>query len=165
MRKTIVLGSALILLLAVNYGIYRKEQLLAHGRTVLIELAPVDPRSLMQGDYMALRYRLEEPARALLPAGVRDGYLILRVAENGVAEMQRFSPRPDPAADELALRLRVRNDHLKLASNAFFFQEGTADRYRSARYGLFRVGANGEALLTGLCDERLQRLGAADAGG
>ncbi|MFX7329222.1 GDYXXLXY domain-containing protein, partial [Acinetobacter baumannii] len=34
----------------------QKEMLLKEGQLVLLPLAPVDPRSLMQGDYMALRY-------------------------------------------------------------------------------------------------------------
>ncbi|XOT97907.1 GDYXXLXY domain-containing protein, partial [Alcaligenes pakistanensis] len=30
------------------------------GQTVLLELAPVDPRSLMQGDYMSLNFALSQ---------------------------------------------------------------------------------------------------------
>ena len=33
-----------------------RQGLLRNGRTVYLELAPVDPRSLLQGDYMALNY-------------------------------------------------------------------------------------------------------------
>ncbi|KIG15596.1 putative membrane protein [Enhygromyxa salina] len=38
----------------------QKERVLSTGQTVLLPLAPVDPRSLMQGDYMILRYELED---------------------------------------------------------------------------------------------------------
>ena len=41
-----------------NVGIWQKEQLIAHGQPVFVELAPVDPRSLMQGDYMRLEFRV-----------------------------------------------------------------------------------------------------------
>ncbi|MET0351671.1 MAG: GDYXXLXY domain-containing protein, partial [Rhizobacter sp.] len=58
---TVLIFVATVLALAVaNVGIARKEALIAHGRTVLVELAPVDPRSLMQGDYMRLNFRLPE---------------------------------------------------------------------------------------------------------
>ena len=39
-----------------NGSIWQREQLLGSGRVVILELAPVDPRSLMQGDYMALTF-------------------------------------------------------------------------------------------------------------
>ena len=52
-----LLGGLLVLGIA-NFAIWQKEDVLANGRTILLELAPVDPRSLMQGDYMALRFRL-----------------------------------------------------------------------------------------------------------
>ena len=34
------------------------ERYIADGQPVFVELAPVDPRSLMQGDYMQLNFRL-----------------------------------------------------------------------------------------------------------
>ncbi|MET0346848.1 MAG: GDYXXLXY domain-containing protein [Casimicrobiaceae bacterium] len=43
----------------------------------------------------------------------------------------------------------------KLGTNAFFFEEGTGDRYAGARYGEFRVAPDGEAILTGLRDGAL----------
>ena len=46
-----------------NVAIYRNERLLASGETLYLELAPVDPRSLMQGDYMRLRYAVERSDR------------------------------------------------------------------------------------------------------
>ena len=60
MRKALVIAAGVLLLAAVNWGIYSRERLLASGRVVMLELAPVDPRSLMQGDYMALRFALAE---------------------------------------------------------------------------------------------------------
>ena len=59
MKKTIFIASTLLVFAAFNYGIFQKEEIKANGETVLLELAPVDPRSLMQGDYMRLRYAIE----------------------------------------------------------------------------------------------------------
>ena len=36
-----------------------KETTILKGKLVYLELAPVDPRSLMQGDYMALYYAIQ----------------------------------------------------------------------------------------------------------
>ncbi|WP_414673872.1 GDYXXLXY domain-containing protein, partial [Marinimicrobium sp. UBA4509] len=52
MRRGIALVTALAILVLVNFSIYEKEQHLAQGEIMYLELAPVDPRSLMQGDYM-----------------------------------------------------------------------------------------------------------------
>ena len=53
-----LLGLALVLIL-MNMNIIKYENHLANGDSVLLELAPVDPRGFMQGDYMALSYALE----------------------------------------------------------------------------------------------------------
>jgi uncharacterized membrane-anchored protein len=62
-RGAVALLTAVAALTAVNFSIAAKERLLAHGRIVVLELAPVDPRSLMQGDYMQLNYRVAEKSR------------------------------------------------------------------------------------------------------
>ena len=55
-RLAILVLGAFIVLALVNLQIFGKEAIIRDGRTVLLRLAPVDPRSLIQGDYMALRY-------------------------------------------------------------------------------------------------------------
>ena len=52
----IIIINLIILLGFFNNSILQKEKLLTDGQLVLLELAPVDPRSLMQGDYMRLNY-------------------------------------------------------------------------------------------------------------
>jgi len=65
----------------------------------------------------------------------------------------------DAAAAPMELRYRIRKGRVWLGTNAFFFEEGTAERFRTARYGEFRVDrASGEAVLVGLRDERLAAL-------
>ena len=164
MRKTIVLVAGLALLALVNFTIVQREQLLTEGRVVLLELAPVDPRSLMQGDYMALNFKVtvESNSRARSAQVPTDGYVLLALDERGVASVRRLLDENDkaaPAANEVRMRFRVRNERLKFATNAFFFQEGHADRYTSARYGEFRVDTNGEAILVALRDANLKLLG------
>ena len=46
------------LLGAVNYKVQQFEDVLATGKPVILKIAPVDPRSLMQGDYMILNYAI-----------------------------------------------------------------------------------------------------------
>ncbi len=51
----VIMGLVLVLGVA-NYNIGQKQQVVENGQQVLLKLRPVDPRSLMQGDYMRLRY-------------------------------------------------------------------------------------------------------------
>lgn len=46
------------LLGAVNYKVQQFEDVLSTGKPVVLKIAPVDPRSLMQGDYMVLNYAI-----------------------------------------------------------------------------------------------------------
>jgi uncharacterized membrane-anchored protein len=160
----------LLILAFVGWSISAKERLLRDGRTVYLELAPVDPRSIMQGDYMALNYVVAGDIRSRLPrpeeirwgneVEARDGRALVQVDARGVAQFVSLDEGVEPAADQVYMRYRIRNDRLKFASNAYFFQEGTAADYQGARYGRFAVAADGEVLLVALHDENLDQLGA-----
>ena len=149
---TVVAGLVLILAL-VNWQIAAKERVLREGELMLLELAPVDPRSLMQGDYMRLDYAI---TRALYTHEdwPNDGRIVVVNDENGVA---RFVRRAEPGmalgAAEHLLRYRRRSGQIRIGTDAFFFQEGFADFYRGAKYGELRVDADGEGLLIGLRDQ------------
>jgi uncharacterized membrane-anchored protein len=157
MRKRIVLVTGIAVLALVNYSIYRKEQLLADGRMVFLELAPVDPRSLMQGDYMALRFRLQN--EAWVGGGRRDGYMVVAPDSHGVAVFRRVDDGAPLASGELKIHYRVRDNQIRLGTGAFFFQEGNQQYYRGARYGEARIDSGGEMLLTGLRGQGLEKLG------
>jgi len=159
MRNAVLLLTAAIVLVLVNVSIWQREGLITSGRTVLLELAPVDPRSLMQGDYMALRFKVANDA---FPQGriegVKDGRIVLAVDPRSVGTFRRFDDGR-AADDEALLRYRVRNGQPKFATNAFFFQEKQGEFYQGARYGEFRVDPDGEAILVALRGAELQALG------
>ena len=166
MRRLIAVLAGIALLAVANWTIFQRERHLAEGAVVLLELAPVDPRSLMQGDYMALRFRLENDAfgtrnafQRLTGDVPRDGRIVVALDERRVARFVRLDDGTAPSAGELALRYRVRDGRVKFATNAFFFQEGHAQYYERARYGEFRASPSGELLLTHLRGEGLERLG------
>ena len=167
MRSALAIVACVAVLALVNFSIVAKERQLADGKVVYLELAPVDPRSLMQGDYMALRFKLANDARAALhrlPGNVprdsdfnADGRIVATLDAAAVATYRRLDDGTPLAADEVALRYRVRAGRMKFATNAYFFEEGTAERYANARYGVFRVAPNGDLLLTGMRGKDLQQ--------
>jgi uncharacterized membrane-anchored protein len=164
MRKAIALVAGLVLLAVVDWGIWQRERLLTEGRVVLLRLAPVDPRSLMQGDYMRLNF---EVATQAFPFSRRhalaDGHIVVALDGQGVGHFRRFADGRPLAAGEAALRYRVRAGQPNFATNAYFFEEGQAAAFAEAAYGEFRVGKDGEMILTGLRDSRLQPLAGAAA--
>ncbi len=143
----------------VNYGIYGKETLIREGQPVLLALAPVDPRSLIQGDYMDLRYKIAaDLEQRELPW---RGRLVIRLDEQNVAHFVRVDDGTPLAADERLLKYYQHEWTLDLGAPSYFFQEGTADVYQAAEYGELRVDGEGNSVLIGLRDEEFQRLGPA----
>jgi uncharacterized membrane-anchored protein len=158
MRRLFVFTIAIVVLGVVNVEIYIKEQLLAEGTTVLLELAPVDPRSLIQGDYMILRYKITRLPE--LGEAEKDGYLVIERDETQVAHLKRIYENGTPLqANELLLRFRKRGSEIRLGAESFFFQEGHAKYYNDARYGDLRVAPSGESVLVGLRDAQRNILG------
>ena len=165
MRKTIALLAGLAILAFVNFGIYQRERLLEEGQIVLLRLAPIDPRSLMQGDYMQLNFEVANEAFPV--AGRRplaDGHIIVSLDRQRVGHFRRLAGTGPLATGEVKLRYRIRAGQPQFATNAFFFEEGQAAAFSEAAYGEFRVGRDGEMILTGLRDDRLRSLGAGPDG-
>ncbi len=142
-----------------NWAIRDKEQLIARGAPLFVELAPVDPRSLMQGDFMRLRFSLPEPGERQA-TGLLRGQRLYAVAQRdarGVARLPRLmNPGETLAAGEFPLQLTPKDGEWVLVTDAWFFPEGDAARWEKARYGEFRVTPDGRALLVGLADAGLK---------
>ena len=164
MRDALLLLGTLAVLALVNGGAFLNERLLRDGRLVLLELAPRDPRSIMQGDYMTLRFDVaREASRAVAPGSATSGSatsgstarepgtsrrLVLEIDADGVGRFARLDDGTALGPDEALLAFRLRGGEVRLASDAWFFEEGTAARYEAARYGGFRIAPDGRALLT-----------------
>lgn len=162
MRKAIVLAGLVFILAAVNWQVAGKERVLREGTPMLLQLAPVDPRSLMQGDYMRLEYAIARESSAgagALREWPRDGQLVVTLDDDGVAHLvRRHEPGTALAAGERLLRYRRRDGRVRIGTDAFFFQEGLAELYAPARYGEMRVDADGDGLLIGLRDAERRQL-------
>ena len=163
-----LLGLALVLVV-MTMNIAKYENHLATGDTVLLALAPVDPRGFMQGDYMTLSYALERDVFAALnrdPGSYpinEQGYVIVALDNHNVGQFVRLAAdnqtanQPENlATNEMAIHYRIRNGTMQLATNAFFFQEGHGEAFEAAQYGLFRVNDKGEPLLTEMVDSNFQ---------
>jgi uncharacterized membrane-anchored protein len=133
MTRGLLLAGALLVFGGVNWQIASKERLRANGQTVYLELAPIDPRSLMQGDYMALNFAVARSIRGVVSS--EDGgsqVAVLALDQRGVGTYDRLGDGATIKPGEARLRFRMRNNAVWLGTNAFFFHEGDAERYNGS---------------------------------
>ena len=152
-----LVGLALILALA-NWDIAQKRAVVAGGQVLLLELRPADPRSLFQGDYMALALAdATMPGSTIITSLPYRGTVVLSLDENRVGRYARLDDGTPLNANEMRVQYRRHEDwrgpRLDYGAQAFFFQEGDAERYQSARYALLRVAEDGATVLTDLAGE------------
>ena len=155
-----VLG-LLVTLGVVNVAIWQKEDIIAHGRPVYIRLAPVDPRSLMQGDYMALNFELAPALQSELSdlSRLHRPKVSGAIDPRGVVTLEKIAEGVSTLApNEIVIELSPGKQRWVVVTDAWFFKEGDGARWSKARYGEFRVMDDGRALLVGMADEALQRI-------
>ena len=117
----VVAGQLIFLLGFIAY----KEADLRTGREIVLQTAPVDPRSLLQGDYAILDYEI-----ASLPGHMRDierGTSVFVVLKEGpeVWEEEDYRTRL-PSSSHVFIEGRVdRPGHIDLGIGTYFVPEGT----------------------------------------
>ena len=179
MRRLYILAVLVLFLGSYALAAHRMEAVLAEGKTILLALAPVDPRAPLMGDYMALRYVVNNDIRKALAAQKNaqknaqenaakagqkaataceqkrnaEGFAVLRITNEPVPQAATFVRLDDGSplqADEFLLAYRLRGYEVTSAAPAFYFQEGTDHQYAGAKFGVFKLAADGKTLLVGL---------------
>ena len=176
MKRIIPLAIA-ILSVAFFLGlILKNEQHLKQSESIYIRLAPVDPRSLIQGDYMALNYDLgfsglpEQNNQTDIPLNdtviKNKSSVVAYVALDAHRRVVKtsFEPRLLEMYPSTSHRIVLKNpdnhlDTLYPASNSFLFAEGLAECYEAAQYAEFKVDQQGNAILASLRGGDLNTLG------
>lgn len=156
MRHGVWLSAALVLVV-VNAGIWQKERTIAQGKTVHIALAPADPRSLMQGDFMRLRFNLPVDLDAAGQPG-QTRLAIGNVDADGLLTILRFAGSEPLQAGEMAIELTRGQYGWIVVTDAWHFAEGDGGRWARARFGEFRVASDGKAVLVNLKGAKLEAL-------
>jgi uncharacterized membrane-anchored protein len=115
----------------------------AHGKAILLETQPVDPRDLLRGDYLILNYKISDvpvnlfspPVKTELPYGTKifvalapgtnQFYIVARASTNEFAA----------AADEVLVRGEIANRwwnatnsvHVEYGIERYYVAEGTGN--------------------------------------
>jgi uncharacterized membrane-anchored protein len=157
-KKIIFIINLLLFFAVFNWMIIEKEDTIKNGTLVLLDLYPLDPRSLMQGDYMGLRYEMTRSWNREGAVASR-GYCIVKKGEKHIASYERLQQtNADLAEDEVAIKYYGSSGTVKIGAESFLFEEGQASTYEKAKYGGLRVAGNGSAVLVGLYDASGQKI-------
>ena len=145
-------------ILGVQVG--KSESLLANGDLIKLELQPVDPRSLLQGDYLTLRYSItslqieDERWNELVMIGLVE-------KENGLFEYSGdYVVGKDISGDirekaDVWITGRFKGyENIEYGIENYFVPEGTGlDLQNKINYAYVKVAANGDAMLVRVTEE------------
>jgi uncharacterized membrane-anchored protein len=147
--KTVLAVNLVLVLLFFAFSVIQKETLIGKGSEVLLRLAPIDPRSMMQGDYMALNYQIFDK----IGYDSKSGYIVVTVGRDRIAEFVRLQSGKKVNDGELIIHYKRDLGRLTIGADNYFFQEGSAKKYEKAKYGLLKVDSDGNSILVGLCND------------
>lgn len=158
MRMRFIVAAVLFQFLVLAWMAGEREFVYRTGRTVYLRTMPVDPQDHFRGDYVRLNYEISSIGKDLWRDGLKDRkpdedfyrrhkqdsriYTVLKVGDNGIAELQYVTDRK-PEKD-LFIRGRLqntRNTSLQAlyGIEAYFVQQ---DKGRELENGLNRDGIN-----------------------
>ena len=156
-KPLIIALNLLAVLIIFNRSVVQKEDILKDGKLILLRLAPADPRSLMQGDYMRLQYAIADDLDSRrIP---KRGFFVVRLTADGVGEKVRIQEQRSPLQPgEYLIEYTFNGFEANIGAESFFFQEGLGERYAKAVYGGLRTDAGGNSVLIGLYNDGFKKI-------
>ncbi|GMO00871.1 GDYXXLXY domain-containing protein [Parageobacillus thermoglucosidasius] len=135
-----------------GYIVWDKEQHLRHGEVVKLELEPVDPRSLLQGDYVRLRYDISTVPHI---DGRGKVQVILRKDHDGVHRFIHVYSMNGKKQEgyvrqegDVLLNGTLYGNTIIYGIESYFIPEGVGMNWQErARFAYVRVSEEGDALL------------------
>ncbi len=150
-----------------NHSIVKKERLLSSGKEVILPLEPLDPRSIMQGDYVELRFAdgqeiewsLEKKLEETRQGSIAGHGLAVMVLQDGLYKFQRlYDGTPVQDKTELLLQYGWRNERVVFGGGTFFFKEGFGREFERGRFAKLRVDEKGVGIIVALLDENMKEI-------
>ncbi|MFF0830570.1 GDYXXLXY domain-containing protein [Brevibacillus sp. NPDC003359] len=161
-RKALVLLPVILLqFVLIGYQVWSSETILAKGKTVKLELVPIDPRSLLQGDYVILGYTISTLDQEDIESGDKIR-VVLRQQANGLYSYSGFyeidgqwnrTYEPQPS-DVVINGNTIGSNRVEYGIESYFVPEGTGlDVERNAKYAIVKIGEKGDAILESLSNQ------------
>lgn len=161
-KRLVLLAIILLQLVLIGYQIASSESILSQGRSVKLQLAPIDPRSLLQGDYVQLNYTISTLGQEQFAD--TDGKLrvVLRPDQSGVYGYSGYyeqagvwnKPYQALPGDVIMNGKPIGSQRVEYGIESYFVPEGTGrELERTAKFAQVRVGKKGDAILERLTSE------------
>lgn len=152
MKKIFVVLNLLLLMIVFGYSVIKEEKNLKKA-TFYIKTVPVDPRSLIQGDYMVLNYDIAESARMEI-GNIRKGYIRIKINDLKIAEFIRIDEEYlPPSNNEISIQFQKNGSNIDIGVNSYLFQEGTGNKFQKAQYAEVIELKNDKLRLKNLLDK------------
>jgi len=157
-KKELLIVIIALQVAVIGYTAFSKEQLLTHGKLVKLELVPVDPRSLLQGDYVRLGYEISTVKNVNARGTIQ---VILRKDEAGVyrfVDIYSLNGKLYHAdayqTGDVLITGKINGDTIIYGIESYFVPEKTGgDVQQHARFAYVRVGRTGDAILEKVSDQ------------
>jgi uncharacterized membrane-anchored protein len=168
MRTVLMLAAAAYVFGGFFFMVEQKEALRRSGQPVYLALAPRDPRSLLQGDYMDLNYEVTNEVNHLQPDASSpkvpmSGALVVSIDDQDVGHFARIHHGETLAPREHLLKFHHRDWAAIIGAERYFIPEGSGGAFAGAGFGELKVAPDGTCLLVALCDKNRQPIAAAAA--
>lgn len=148
----------LLQLSILSVQVIKSEIVLQQGETVILELQPIDPRSIIQGDYVILAYKA---GNLEIPNGKYDERvnMVLRKDEKNIYQYagyyqhrkkwnKDFQSQPD---DVIITGRYNGHNQVHFGIESYFVPEGTGlEVEENANFAIVKVAKDGNAILTKL---------------
>ncbi|MCA0988362.1 GDYXXLXY domain-containing protein [Guptibacillus algicola] len=142
-----------------TYQGVQSEWTVRNGTEIKLKLAPIDPRSMLQGDYVRLSYDISNLDNASTERQEKIN-VVLRKNNEGYFEYSGFykvngewNNSYKPASSDVLINGVLSGDgSVQYGIETFFIPEGTGNDYETMNYAFVRVGSNGNAILTELVE-------------
>lgn len=173
MRRLIILILLISTLGIVNGMVWHKENLIRNGDRIILSLAPVDPLSIMQGDYMVLNYnfpawisraehhdRIPQYGMLVIERNLKNSIAkIIKVYGYDHINKQRINSSQKLKSNQYLMRYKKRRwNGVSFGVRSFFFQQGHQKYYEKAKFADIRVDTNGEFILVDMLNAKLQSI-------
>ena len=157
-KKILLIVNIIILFVITGFSAVKEENYKKLDSYFYLELAPVDPRSILQGDYMTLNYditdkvsdfiynnrtyiydgenenEVEEIRELRKLANAKKAYIAIRLDGNKVARFVKLTKEKTDEKDLLFIAYKSNGYSVNINANSYLFQEGTGDKYENAHY-------------------------------
>ena len=163
-HRTFIIA-VLVFVVVLGGFVFVQERIVQGGAEVILATRPVDPRDLFRGEYVILRYEIEqaEMVQAMIEntPDLDTLYVRLEAGQDGVATVTAVSVAIPDFSSGVWLTGDVERNRVRFPDlEQYFVPEGAGrpiERMRSGLHVQARV-LNGNARVVGLLDENLQEI-------